>query len=126
MGGGPPWRQWREGAGTRREHARFPGPGSLQANPRGLRSEGSGAWRWWLPHLEAVQSRANQNEEVEATSQSACRTGEVGKGVRVEESRTDAAGSLGSVKGAWRAEAAEEAGRRQWLKGRLLTCGEKV
>lgn len=46
--------------------------------------------------------------------------------MRVEESRTDAAGSLGSVKGAWRAEAAEEAGSRQWLKGRLLTCGEKV
>ena len=43
-----------------------------------------------------------------------------------EDPCSDAAGSLGSVKGAWRAEAAEEAGRRQWLKGRLLTCGEEV
>lgn len=48
------------------------------------------------------------------------------QGGRAEDPCTDAAGSLGSVKGAWRAEATEEAGRRQWLKGRLLTCGEEV
>lgn len=44
----------------------------------------------------------------------------------VEESRAAAAGSLASVRGAGRAGAAEEAGRRQWLKGRLLTCREEV
>lgn len=52
------------------------------------------------------------------------RAGQAKQGV--EESRADAAGSLASVRGAGRAEAAEEAGRRQWLKGRLLTCREEV
>lgn len=76
VGGGPPWRRWREGAETRRGHSQFSRPGSRRANGRGLRSEGSEAWGWRLQQLEAVQVGPIRVRRWEEASQSVCKIGE--------------------------------------------------